>query len=231
MHPFDRLLLRRSMLAATVATALAAGIVVSTDEAASTIAMRLARMAAFAPLIGAIAALSVVAHARSRGELRALECLGVPPWQAAHGAACGALLVSVAGVGVLLSPWADAASLFPIVHSAIDWTVDANGLAARTLGVVVSSDGHVALTGTLQRVRTPPQAWAALPCFAPLAIAAPSWAVTPMSSSTRALSFALSGFAAVVCLHFVAAGRFSPLLSAVAVSPLLASTFNSRLRR
>jgi hypothetical protein len=229
VHPFDWLLLRRSTLAAAVVAALTAGIVVSTDEAASTAAMRVARMAAFAPLVAAVAALSVVAHARSRGELRALECLGVPPWRAAHGAAQGALLVAATGIAVLISPWADAASLFPVVRSAVDWTMDATGLLASALGVAVSGSGKITLTSALSmRPHVLPQAWAALPCFVPLAAVVPSWAVTPMSSSRRASSVGVTGLVAVVCLHFVAAGRFNPFISVAAVIPLLAATLRAR---
>jgi hypothetical protein len=231
VHPFDWLLLRRSLLAAAIAAGVAASVVVTTDEATSTAAMRVARIAAFAPLIAAIAALFIVSHARSRGELRAIECLGVASWRAARGASLGAFLVAAMGTALLVSPWADAASLFPVVRSAIEWAIDPNGHAARAMGVVVSSDGSIALTARVaEQVRVAPAAWAALPCLLPIAATVSPWAVTPMSHATRGISVAAAGMAAVVCLHLVAAGRLAPSIGVVACVPLLAATVIARAR-
>lgn len=210
----------------------AVAIVVATDEATSTAAMRVARMAALTPLVAALATLSVVAHARSRGELRAVECLGVPPWHVARGAALAALWVGALGVSALLTRWADATSLFPAVRSAVDWTVDPNGELARAVGVVVSADGTIALTAlTAHPARVTPAAWAALPSLAPLALSVPAWAVTPMTLLGRGGSIAAAAVLAVVCLHLVAVGRFPPALGAVTFAPLLAATAIARRSR
>lgn len=207
----------------------AAAVVVTTDEATSTAAMRVARMAALAPLVAALATLSVVAHARSRGELRAVECLGVPPWRAARGAAVAAAVVAALGMIALLTRWADATSLFPAVRSAVDWSIDANGRLASALGVVVSADGTIALTALAPHpARGSPAGWASLPTLAPLALFVPSWAVTPMSLAARGGSIAAAAGLAVVCLHLIAAGRVPPAWGAVTFAPLLAATTIAR---
>lgn len=231
MHPFDWLLFRRSLLAAGVATGITAAVVVATDEATSTAAMRVARMSAFAPLIAAIAALSIVSHARARGELRAVECLGVAPWRAARGAALAALVVGCIGIVFLVSPYADAASLFPAVRSAIEWTIDANGHAARALGVVITSNGSITLAPRIaEMARVAPAAWAALPSLAPIAFAVSPWAVTPMPHAMRAASIAVAAMATVLCLHLVAAARFGPLVGTLASVPLILATLRGRAR-
>ncbi len=211
------------------ATVLTAGIVIATDEATSTAGMRLARMAALAPLITAASLLGVLLHARSRGELGALEALGATPWRATHGAAVAGAIGAAVSVVLLVSPWTDAASLFPAVHPALAWTLAPDGAAARAVGVIVRSSGAIDLTDS----GAPPtlatlSPWAALPCIAPVACVVPSWAVTPMSSAARIGSVAATAMLAVTALHLVGAGRI-PAAASVAVSlPLLAATILAR---
>jgi hypothetical protein len=205
--------------------------VVTTDEATSTPGMRVARMAAFAPLIAAIAALSIVSHARSRGELRAVECLGVAPWRAARGASLAALIVGGSGIVVLMTPYADAASLFPLMRSAVDWTIDPSGDVAHSLGVLITSDGRIALMAQVaETARVRPAAWAALPSLAPLALAVSPWTVTPMAPALRLASVVAAGMTTVFCLHLIAAARCAPMVGVTAAIPLVVATLLGRAR-
>jgi hypothetical protein len=229
VHPFDWSLLRRALGAMFAATAVAAVVIVSTDEPGSTPGMRVARLAALSPLLVATAVLGVAAQARARGELGALAALGDPPWRGARGAAVAGLLFAAASVALLLSPWADVTSLFPAVHPPIDWRLDPGGQVARAAFAVVSADGAIAIA----RTATPlPEhglpSWAALPCLAPIAAAVPGWAVSPMSRTARAASVTVTAALAVALLHLIAAGRLSPLWACGAVVPLLAATARAR---
>ena len=231
MTPFDRALFRQTLATATVATLVTIGVVVSTDEATSTLPMRVARLAALSPLIVAISVLAVTARARSRGEVRALGALGNPPWRAARGAALAGGALAALGVLALLSPWADAASLFPAVHPAIDWTLDATGESARALDVAISANGALRfVTSAKAPGFTALHAWSAAPCLVPIACAVPAWAVTPMSPRSSVVSIAATGTLAIVALHLIASGRVPALFGALSVVPLAAATVHARRR-
>jgi hypothetical protein len=228
-HPFDRALAVRASLAIIVAFLVALSIVVATDEATSTRAMRAARLSALGPLVAALGVLGVVAHARSRGELRALEAVGIPPWRAARGAALAGLVAGALSVALLVSPLADAESLFPAVHVVVRWVFDDAGTLARAPGVTVFADGRLALTGGVaSSVHAVPTAWAALPCIAPIAALVPGWAVTPLSPFARALSLGASAVIAVFALHGIAAGRLAAIHGITASIPLVVATLIGR---
>jgi len=228
---FDRNLLVRALLVALVTSAVTAVVVACTDEATSTAAMRVARLAALAPVIASVSILGVVAHSVARGEVRALGALGVAPWEAARGAVAAGALVGIAGLVGLLSPWSDPSSLFPAVISVAHWTVDPAGDLARAAGAVVSSDGTVALTSSIASGHAgAPARLDAIPCIAPIALIVPGWAATPMSRLLRGVAVAASGMGAVTALHLIAASRVPPLAGSAAVIPLLASTWLARRR-
>lgn len=231
MHPFAWSLARRTLVALGASTALAAAAVVATDEPTNTAAMRIARMAALAPLLSCIAVLAVCAHARARGELRALAALGVSPWQACRGAALVGLMMGAAALVGLAGPWSDASSLFPRVLPAIGWVMSPDGYAAHFGGVTVFADGAIDVARMVPH-RTPagPGAGAALECVAPLALGVPAFAVTPMSSASRAAALLATAASLIVVLHLVAAGRLNGALGPIAGLPLFVALVSARAR-
>ncbi len=221
MHPFDTSLGRRALLAMAIALVLTASIMVVTDEAASTMGMRAARLAALSPLVAALGALAVTAHARARGELRALEALGATPLRAAFGAAVAAWLVGALGVLVLVAPGTDGASLFPAVHPIASWIIDSSGKFATAAGAVVFDDGRIVLSSaTAVHAASSPRAWAALPCLLPIALTAPIWAVLRLGALSRLLSASVCAAAVIAVLHGIAAGLLAPFAGLVAGLPL-----------
>jgi hypothetical protein len=231
--PFDWLLFRRSVAASAVSLLVAAGIVAATDEVTSTLAMRAARLSAFAPFVAAVVALAVVIHARSRGELRALEALGGSSARTGRGAALGALLVGVVALFALASPLADASSLFPAVRTGTTWAFESGGQLARAAQIVVTAGGRITLVGAAPAVHTEVLVGlCAVPCLAPVALLAPAWSVAPMRGSFRALSLALSAVLVVALLHLIAGARVTAAFGALSGAPLaLALAFTRRRPR
>ncbi len=227
--PFDQRLFLRTVAAGLLAWVACAGVVVTTDEATSTLGMRVARLAALTPLVAAVAALLVTAHARVRGELRALESLGHPPWIAARGAAAAGAILVLLGAAFLVSPLADASSLFPAVRAAVDWHVDAGGFVARAAGVVLMDDGAVHVHRASVVGRAPSiSAWAALPSLGTIGLAVPSWAVTPIRLASRLASVGLTFALVVTGLHLVAAGRAPASVGFLSAAPLFLTTALAR---
>ena len=120
MHPFAWSLARRAAVVIAACACLAAVIVVTTDEATSTAGMRVARLAAMGPLLACLGVLAVCSHARLRGEIGALEALGMPPWEASRGAAVAGWAFSAVTLALLALPWVDPESLFPKFSPPID---------------------------------------------------------------------------------------------------------------
>jgi hypothetical protein len=229
MTAFDRSLCARAAASTVALTLLALTIVVVTDEASSSFAMRVARLSALGPVLAAFAAFGVAAHARARGELRSLEALGLSPVRSALGAAVAAWCAGAVSLAVSISPFADTTSLFPAVRPVVAWALDPTRTVARAAGVAVFSSGDIAISRA-SAVHQPfaTTAWMALPCLLPLALLAPVWAVEKMSVTWRALSLFASGAVAIAALHFIAARRV-PAIDGLAVGiPLLAALVHAR---
>lgn len=232
MNPYDWALFRRTLLASAVLTAFTIAIVVATDEATSTVATRAARIAALAPLVIAVALLGVSAHAESRGELRALEALGLSPWASRRGAERAGFLVAVLGLSVLVAPFTDVSSLLPAVRPVVGWILSPDRTVATAPGLVVNANGVVEMTAAaaLPAFDRASALNGAIPCVAPVACAAPTWAATPMSLVARLSSGVLTALLVIVALHLVAAARISPPLGAAASLPMWLAAWSLRRR-
>jgi hypothetical protein len=205
-------------------------VVIATDEATSTTAMRIARVAALSPLFAAVSVLAVLAHAGSRGELRALQSLGVAPARAGRGAVFASTLFATFAMIVLATRIADARSLFPTVHTAVDWAVDPLGRYASAPAVFITANGGITLAPPGAPVlRAVHSGRDALPCVAPIAYLVGPWAVTPMSMTTRVLALTAAGAMVVGSLHLVAADRVPAILAAGSVLPLVVTLVAARL--
>ncbi len=230
MNAYDRALFRRSLVAMAVLSALTAVTAVATDEATSTVATRLARLSALAPLVIATAELAVGAHARARGELRAIEALGAAPWRSLRGVELAGALVAAVSLLVLVAPFTDATSLLPAVRPLIEWTFAADGTRAFAPGLVVHDDGALDLmtSSAAAPARLHAATWGAVACVAPIACVVPSWAATPMSVAVRFASGGIATLLAIVGLHLVAAARVPAPVAAAAALPLALSLWRSR---
>lgn len=226
MHPFDRLLFRRALAFTAVLTLLALVVVVATDEPMSTAAMRVARMAAFAPLLATLGASVALAQARARGELAALSALGASPWRSVRGAVIAGWFVGALAIALLASRWADVSVLFPALPSHSAWSPDAAGLLDAASGVRVGASGTIDFVGAhATHAPASPGQLAALLAVAPLAAAAPPWAGARLSLLSRILGAGLALVLAVVLLHAVASGRAPELVLVLAALPLAIQCF------
>jgi hypothetical protein len=232
MNVYDRATFRRALFAIGALLALAAAVVVTTDEATSTASMRLARLAALSPVVGAASLLGIAGHARAGGEVAALEALGATPWRALRGAEWAGLVLGAVAVAVLSTRWSDATSLLPAVQPVLDFVVDGRGARAAGAGLFIEPGGAIHLAalhapGT-SAARSP---WSVVPCIAPVALLMPPWAVTPMPLLRRAASGGATFVLVVTALHLVAAARLPAVAASAAALPVLIALTASRRGR
>lgn len=222
MRAYHRSLSVRCVSAGTLLALLTLGVMAATDEGGSTPAMRAARLCAFTPALAALGASATLELARSRGELRALEALGVSPWRTAFGASLGALLLGVLAVALLCGPWTDVSALFPAVTAQDTWLGNGLSFVDRAHGVAVASNGALSWVGSLPsaQVASPGRA-AAVSCVAPLALVTPAWTSAPRRLGTRALEVSLTFALTVYLLHAAAAGRGAAWMLPLAAMPFV----------
>ena len=222
MTPHDSSLFWRTLGLCLVVLGLVAGIVVATDEAYSTVGMRLARLCAFCPLIGGVATLASLSLAKRRGESRALAALGVSPWRAGWGAICAAWLFGGTAAMLLLTPWVDVSSLFPEPPLASGWLLQPDAFLEPARGIRVASDGTLryvpkhALTATF----VTPGGIEAMSTILPQALVLPPWLIAPMRLTSRVWSVLLTLTLTLMALHAAALGRVSQLLLPLVAAPL-----------
>lgn len=233
MNAFDRSLCLRALAYSALALAVVAVVIVATDEAYSTTAMRIARLSALAPALGAVGTAAAAAQAERRGELLALAALGNPPERAVLGAVVGGWMVGGLATLALLSPLADAGSLFPaLTHGAV-W-IESSGALQDVRGTVrVAPDGTLAFAGTGAATtleHRPAGAWGAL-ATAPLALVAPPWSVGGAATIVRASTLVATAALVVAMLHAVAAGRLGPAWLVAGAGPMAVTLAARRLRR
>src|SRR5262245_57483319 len=115
---YDWLLVRRTVSLALALAMLVFIVMIGTDDAASTFAGRVGRLAALVSLAGGGGAFIANEQARSRGEMRALAAAGVPSVKASLGAILGGALVGALGPVLALARGVDLTPLFPRVAPA-----------------------------------------------------------------------------------------------------------------
>ena len=222
LHAFDRLLVRRTLAFTALLLVIAVGVTVSTDEPYSTIRMRVARLCAFAPAISAIGAAITLAQSRSRGELRALEALGVAPLRMARGPMVTCWALGLATALLLVSPLADPRSLFPALAAPAHWVIDGGALFDPVSGVRVLPDGNLELGVAAPALGAAfvPSGFVALLVLAPLSLFLPPWTGARIGVFARLAAASASLAAVVVLLHAAAASRVHPAWLVFGVLPI-----------
>lgn len=221
LNHYDLALARRVLAAGLLLGALAFVITAATDEAGSSTEDRLGRVAAFLPILGALAASVVLAQTRSRGEMRALQALGVSPARAVRGAWLGAALVGLVGPALVVLNAASVDSLFPRIDVPSAWTfVDGLWVDGRTtLAVNPRGDVELGSATRLPNAAPPSLGPATVLTLALTSVIAPAWALAETSTTRRFVVAVVVGFGAVTLFHLVAAERLPPL--ALVAIPLL----------
>lgn len=221
LNRYDLALARRVLGAGVLLGASAFAIGAATDEATSSTADRLGRVAALLPVLGALAAALVVAQARSRGEMRALHALGVGPTRALRGAWVGAVLVGLIGVGLVASGVASVGSLFPRIDAVAAWAfVDGLWVEERALLAVNQRGEVLPWPSSLPSAPTPPSFEpATIFTIALSSLVMPAWALASSSNSRRLVVALAAALAAITLFHLVAAERLPPM--ALGAWPLL----------
>jgi hypothetical protein len=221
---YDWLLVRRTVSLALALAMLVFIVMLGTDDAASTFAGRVGRLAALVSLAGGGAAFIATEQARSRGEMRALAAAGVAPVKASLGAIVGGAIVGAAGPVLVFARGVDLTPLFPrVAPSGKTWVAQDGAWLDAARGVVVRATGELAQV-TSPAVREalvegpiPRLATAVALCVA--AVGLPLWATT-RSTALRRSAVAIGAAAASVALfHLVAAQRIAA--AALVIPPAL----------
>ncbi len=215
MTALDWLMARRACALSVGFAAVLALVVISTDEQSTTVGARFARFASLLAVAGSAGALRTTEQARSRGELRALEALGVAPSRASFGAALGGMVVGVAGAALMLSRSVDLSPLLPRLQGAgVMFRPAGPGVAMeRTLGVWLQSSG-VLLRAAAESPHVGPDRLAVSGWLRPsvaaallvLAISAPYWASLSVGFARRVCVGGAAVVSCVLAFHLVGAG-------------------------
>jgi hypothetical protein len=232
LHGFDRLLARRTLAFTVLAFAIAIGVTIATDEPYSTFRTRVARLCAFAPALSAIGAAVSLAQSRARGELRALEALGVAPFRMARGPMVTSWALGLLAALVLVSPLSDTSSLFPVLAAPAHWVADRGALFDPVIGVRVLKNGSLELGTAAPALGAAfvPSGFVALLVVGPLALFLPPWTGAPLGFFSR-LPFVLVTLALiVVLLHAAAASRVHPAWLISGALPIAAQALFAHVR-
>jgi hypothetical protein len=221
---YDWLLARRTLALGIALGILAFVVMLGTDDATSTLAGRVGRLAALVSLAGGGGAFIATEQARSRGEMRALGAAGVRPVKASLGAIAGGAAVGALGPVLALVHRVDLTPLFPHVGATTGWVRQGDAWLEATQGIVVRATGEVsrvAPTAVRAIAEGPAPRWATAAAFALAAVGFPLWATAESAALRRSLVALAVATTAVAVFHLVAAGQMSPAMLVVPPALLL----------
>jgi hypothetical protein len=222
---YDWLLARRTLALGTALGLLAFLVMLGTDDATSTLAGRVGRLAALVSLAGGGGAFIATEQARSRGEMRALGAAGVRPVKASLGAITGGAAVGALGPMLALARSVDLTPLFPRVGATgTGWVRQGDAWLDATQGIVVRASGElsrVAPSAVRALAEGPAPRFATAAALAVAAIGFPLWATAESAAARRSIVALTVAAAAVAIFHLVAAGRLSSAMLVVPPALLL----------
>jgi len=237
----------RALVLGAIAFLVAWLVTATTDEGGIAWGVRAGRTLPIAPVCAAIATAIVIAQARARGEVRALEALGRSPAENAIAAvAGGAATAVVAALVMAASAKVDVDGFFPVARHGVTYAFVEGGFVDRASGWRIEADGAIA------RVDADPSASAsaslprharnaaalstglsgiALPLLAahllltrPLAASGARRARFGRGSPLRAFAVvAAAAVASILSFHAAAVGRIPALVASLPMALLLAA--------
>jgi len=217
----------RALAFASLFAVIAWLVTATSDEGGIAFGVRVARTLPAAPLCAALGTWIVHARARRRGELLALETLGVGPRRSGAAAvAGGAALAVVFALGIGASPRFAVGVFFPAVPPASEVAFNRAGFVDLRRGVRVEADGS--LTRLPTAAPSPPSgAPPGARAVAALTVACTGVALTLLAASrggrVAAASAVLVASAAVLIgFHAAAAGAIAAPVAAAPSAILLA---------
>jgi hypothetical protein len=220
--PYDWLLVRRTAALGLLFGLLALAVMIATDETSNTLAGRLGRLAAVAPLVGASATFLASRQLRARGEGRALESMGATPMRVARGILIGGMAIAAVGPILAVFPHVDLSTLFPAVGPVTNpWSLHGGAWHDASRGLVVQASGDLAWSGSSGAVAAAVRPLPRMATALSLALAAagcPLWIAIEANAARRGLVAAAVVASAILAFHMVAAGRISAL--ALTLPPL-----------
>ena len=212
MTAYDARSFARSLAMGLLLLALAAVVMIATDTDAGASGSRLARLGALAPVFGALGSSLAIAQARSKGELLALESIGVPRWRQMAGALAAAMLIGFAGAIAVGSRASNLGALFPRIERS-DWVQLADGSwSSVAAGAKIGPAGLELLAGggAAASMLDPRSAGAAVMlCLAAATIALPLWLQLRARQLERLGVGGCTALGQIALFHWVGAGQLS----------------------
>ena len=176
MTAWDRLLFGRAALLSSMLLAAGACVMVATDEPTSGVSDRLARAAAMAPVLSALAAALLATALARRGEARALVAIGARPLRLHAGLVVGAASIGLALAASIAAGMGSLRALFPRL-AAPPWSATPEGFSAA--GVALTRAGDISFTSRAELATVAlPRGMVAVTLLV-AAVTFPVWAVLP----------------------------------------------------
>jgi hypothetical protein len=207
---FDVRSFARSLAIGLVVSLLAAVVMSVTDGDPGGLATRVARLGALAPVFGALGSSLALAQARGRGELLALESIGVPAWRQAAAAVGAAMLLGAAGAVSAVSRASNLDALFPRVAQS-DWVLLADGAwSSASAGARLGESGlEWTGAGAAQVPAAAASSLAVLFAILAASVALPVWLQVRHRVGERLAVGIAAALGQVALLHLVGAARVS----------------------
>jgi hypothetical protein len=219
--PWDRSLATRTTLSFLALVVLTAVVLVATDEVGATWSARVARLAALAPALAALA-VTLLVHTLDRpeqNELAALRCSGIPRWRGLLGSWFVAVLLGGLGAVALAAGKGSLDGLLPPPPSSGEIWQHHDGAFAGP-GVVLEGvtgpvrfekvngrDDSVLVASSSRSSHARALRWRVAVAVGLFAVLLPLWSVEPEPAWRRAAIGSLVVSSAIVAFHAVAAGK------------------------
>lgn len=209
LTPYDQRSFTRSLAFGLAFCALALAVMWATDGATGSPGGRIARLAALAPVLGAIGAAMARVQGRAKGEPIALQSIGVSPARLAAGSLAAGALLGGLGLVAVCSGFADMDALFPTLHEPL-WTAQPDGSWASAYdGVVVRAEiPPLTFVRPLAEPLRPHAGTAPVACMiAVTTLALALWSAQPISTWARSAVGGIAVLTTVLAFHLVAGAR------------------------
>ena len=235
MTPYDRQAFVRSLILGSTLCLLVFGVMVATDDSQTTLAQRLGRLFALAPLVGALGAIAANTQAAIRGETMAMACLGASPARTYFGSSLAvACLGAVGAVGISIG-WGDIDGLLPHVGGTTWVSLSDGGWASADRVIQIDAYGMPSIHPLGAHPPVPRSVTPVVACVIWMTVVLADWTTERVGKWARLVAAVTAGGTGVVLFHMLAAERVTAWAILAIPLPILLQTwglrgYRSRLR-